>query len=278
MSKTVIRPAEPKRSVVGRIFEILDCFADTEEYVTISGICEATGLPPATVHRVLSSLVEWGAVERLERGRYQLGRRLWRLGWGVPATRVVRDIVRPFMVDLYARSGGIVVLASRDGDDLLLVDQVADLSAGTTWPSSRRMPLGALAPGLVYVAHLPVEEIRELCARGVVRHPQLVVADEVALRRAVTDMRLRGVVVGRTRASGRTWIAAPVLDADGSVRTTISLVIADQEFVAGTHDRLVVAAARAASRALADPGALHSVDAPDRFVPRRTRTPRMPAR
>ena len=247
------------RSVVGRIFEILDCFAETDDYVTITGICEATGLPPATVHRVLASLVEWGAVERPERGRYELGRRLWRLGWGVPASRVVRDVVRPFMVDLYAKSGGIVVLASRDGDDLLLVDQVNDLSAGRTWPSSRRLPLGALAPGLVFVAHLPMDEIRDLCARGIVRYPEQLVADEVALRRAVTDMRLRGVVVGRGRQDGRMWIAAPVFDADGSVRTTLSLVLPSDQFVAGTHDLLVVAAARAATRALADSHSLRAV-------------------
>lgn len=273
MSTTAIKSG--KRSMVGRIFEILDCFADTEDYITIAAICEATGLPPATVHRVLSSLVEWGAVERLERGHYQLGRRMWRLGWGVPRSRVVRDIVRPYMVDLYARSGAIVVLATRDGDELLLVDQVADLSAGPTWPSSRRVPLGSLAPGLVYVAHLPIEEIRDLCARGIVRYPQRLVADEVALRRAVTDMRLRGVVVGRSRsAEGRTWISAPVLDVDQSVRTTMSLVLPDDRFVAGTHDRMVVAAARAASRALADPRTLHSVDAPDHVLPRRTRPSR----
>lgn len=260
--------SEKKRSVVGRVFEILDCFADTEDYVTVASVCDATGLPPATVHRVLSSLVEWGAVERLERGRYQLGRRIWRLGWGVPGNRLVRDVVRPFMVDLYARSGGVVVLASRDGDELLMVDQVADLSAGSTWPSSRRVPLGAVAPGLVYIAYMQVEEVRELRSRGVVRYADRLAGDEVALRRAITDMRLRGVVVTRGRGpEGRTWIAAPVLDADGSVRTTLSLVLPEQEVVAGTHDRLVAAAARGASRALADARALRAVRAPDRLIP-----------
>lgn len=258
---------DKRRSVVGRVFEILDCFADTEDYVTVASVCQATGLPPATVHRVLSSLVEWGAVERLERGRYQLGRRIWRLGWGAPGHRIVRDVVRPFMVDLYARSAGIVVLASRDGDELLMVDQVADLSAGSTWPSSRRMPLASLAPGLVYIAHLQVEELRELRSRGVVRYPDRLARDEVALRRAITDMRLRGVVVSRD-AHGRAWIAAPVLDGNGSVRTTLSLVLPAQEFVAGRHDQLVFAAARGASRALSDPQALRSVQAPERLIPR----------
>lgn len=270
MGTTVTTTAAKKRSVVGRVFAILDCFAETEDYVTVASLCDGTGLPPATVHRVLSSLVEWGAVERLERGHYQLGRRLWRLGWGVPGNRVVRDVVRPFMVDLYAKSGAVVVLASRDGDQLLMVDQVADLSAGATWPSSRRVPLGSVAPGLVYLAHLPPEEIRDLRTRGVVRYPDRLAGDEMALRRALTDMRLRGVVVSRGR-EGRTWVAAPVLDRDGSVRTTLSLVLPDADFTAGLHDRLVVAAAHGASRALADPQWLRSVQAPDRLIPRTRR-------
>ena len=35
-------------------------------------IMHATGFPPATVHRLLAELIEWGAVERTGRGRYRL--------------------------------------------------------------------------------------------------------------------------------------------------------------------------------------------------------------
>ena len=48
---------ESKRSVLGRAFDILDCFAGGAE-LTVAGICERTGLPPATVHRMLAELVK----------------------------------------------------------------------------------------------------------------------------------------------------------------------------------------------------------------------------
>ena len=61
-----------KRSVLGRAFDILDCFFASESEQTISTLCNQTGLPPATVHRMLASLVEWGAIERTSRGHYRL--------------------------------------------------------------------------------------------------------------------------------------------------------------------------------------------------------------
>src|SRR5690606_22559789 len=91
---------EAKRSVLGRAFEILDCFAGGNE-MTVAGICERTGLPPATVHRMLAALVEWEGVERLARGRYRLGARIWRLGIGAPQVRRLRELAQPYLVDLH---------------------------------------------------------------------------------------------------------------------------------------------------------------------------------
>ena len=85
---------ENRRSVLGRAFDILECFTDAEPEQTIGSLCAATGLPPATVHRMLASLVEWGAVERAARGKYRLGMRLWRLGWGVPGARRASAFLR----------------------------------------------------------------------------------------------------------------------------------------------------------------------------------------
>lgn len=46
-----------KRSVLGRAFDILDCFAGDEPEQTIAGVCAQTRLPAATVHRMLAHLV-----------------------------------------------------------------------------------------------------------------------------------------------------------------------------------------------------------------------------
>lgn len=237
-----------KRSVLGRAFDILDCFTGGEPEQTISSLCDRTGLPPATVHRMLATLVEWGAVERASRGHYRLGMRLWRLGWGVPGARHVRDVARPYMVDLYSLTREIVVLGSRDGDQLLMVDQIAGHSCGLAWDSSRRVPLGTIAPGLVLLAHLPVPELRELVARGGLGLPADLVASEFLLLQRLSEIRRTGVAV--TDNGGRSWVSSAVYDADGSIRSTISIVVPTERVNPVAHGRVVAQAARAVSRGL----------------------------
>lgn len=237
-----------RRSVLGRVFDILDCFAGSEPDQSISSLCDQTGLPPATVHRLLATLVEWGAVERSGRGQYRLGMRLWRLGWGVPGAREVRDVARPHMVDLYAATREIVLLGSRDGDDLLLVDQIAGQAQGQAWRSTRRTPLGTVAPGLIYLAHMRLTELRERIAESSLGLPEALRRDEFRLLQILADIRTTGVAV--TRDGGRRWLSAPIFNGDGALRSTLSMLVPEERVNVSLHSQLVARTARAVSAGL----------------------------
>lgn len=241
---------DAKRSVLGRAFDILDCFTvEPESELTISSLCDRTGLPPATVHRMLATLVSWGAVERTSRGRYRLGMWLWRLGWGVPGARLLRDVARPHMVDLYSATREIVVLASRDGNDLLLVDQIAGRSSESVWQSARRLPLGSTAPGLVHLAHLPAAELRELVAAGEAGLSPDLAQREFLLLRAMAEIRARGVAVSRDR-QGLSWVSAPIFDEARALRSTLTLIVPPRRINLAAHADAVRRAARDVSEDL----------------------------
>ena len=233
------------RSVLGRTFDILDCFTGSEGDQSITSLCARTGLPQATVHRLLATLVKWGAVERSGRGQYRLGMRLWRLGWGVPGARAVRDVARPFMVDLYAATRQAVLLGSRDGDDLLVVDQIAGHAVGRRWRSLRRVPLGAVAPGLVYVAHMGLGELRLRLSESSLGLPGELLRDEFLLLQTLAAIRSTGVAV--TGLADHRWVAAPIFGTDGRVRSTLSMLVPDDRFEAADHRRLIARVARAIS-------------------------------
>jgi DNA-binding IclR family transcriptional regulator len=72
--------SEAGRSVLGRALAVLDTFSNERPEQTLGAICDATGLPSATTHRLVNELVTWGALERVGRGRYRIGLRLWQLG------------------------------------------------------------------------------------------------------------------------------------------------------------------------------------------------------
>lgn len=233
-------PAETldtKRSVLGRAFDILECFSGASEQ-SITGLCNETGLPPATVHRMLANLVEWGAVERQARGRYRLGRRLWLLGSDVPSSRVLKDTARPCLVDLHALTGQPAVLASADGPKMVVADVIAGRSNVREWAAPRELSLTTTAPGLTLLANMEYAAARRLAG------PQLA-ADDFRLRQQFGEIRRNGVAVVE---DGRmVWVSAPVFDETGSVRTTMSVVSPVRSANVPALTRVVVGAARAVS-------------------------------
>ena len=235
MTATATELLDSKRSVLGRAFDILECFSGSTEQ-SITGLCNRTGLPPATVHRMLSNLVEWGAVERAGRGRYRLGRRLWRLGNDVPSSRTLKDTARPCLVDLHSMTGEIALLASADGNRVVVADVIAGRTALRTWTAPRHLPMLESAPGLVLLANMPYDAASALVGCE---------GDDFKLRQQLSEIRRNGVAIVR---DGRmAWVSAPVFDETGAVRSTMSTVVPVEQLNLLALTRIVTGAARAVS-------------------------------
>ncbi|WP_353952550.1 helix-turn-helix domain-containing protein [Knoellia sp. S7-12] len=240
---------DQKRSVLGRAFEILDCFGPDTPEQTIAGVCTRTGLPPATVHRMLAHLVEWGAVERACRGRYRLGRRMWRLGWGVPEVRRLKDVARPFLVDLYSATAAPVALWSREQDEAILCDLIAGHKAAATWHPERRIPLTQNAGGLAMLAHLPLEPLL-LAQEGPGAN-----GGEFVLRQRLGEVRRAGYAVSGSDGSGDgLLVAAAVFDEDGQVRAAVSVRLSPEPLSPAPLARVVTQAAMMISSGLGHRG------------------------
>jgi DNA-binding IclR family transcriptional regulator len=235
MTATATELLDSKRSVLGRAFDILECFSGSNEQ-SITRLCNHTGLPPATVHRMLANLVEWGAVERAGRGRYRLGRRLWRLGNDVPSSRTLKDTARPCLVDLHSMTGEIALLASADGDRVVVADVIAGRTAFRTWTAPRHLPMLESAPGLALLGNMPYDDARALVNTN---------RDDFKLRQQLSEIRRNGVAVVRDGAM--VWVSAPVFDESGDVRSTLSAVVPAERLNLPAVTRIVSGAARAVS-------------------------------
>lgn len=245
VSHVVEELKESRRSVLGRAFDILECFADDESDQTIGSLCQKTDLPPATVHRMLANLADWGAIERTSRGRYRLGARLWRLGWGVPTARRLKDIARPFLVDLHSATGAASVIASRDGDHLVLADVVAGNAAARRLRLPRQLPLVGSVPGDVFLAHLSRDEAAQLLAAANED------ADDFVRWQRLGEIRRAGVLAVRASRDLRTtWISAPIFDDLRQIRSTLSVVAPTEQVNVVAWSRAVGDTARAISRGL----------------------------
>ncbi|PZH20284.1 IclR family transcriptional regulator [Streptomyces sp. NTH33] len=221
MAHHAVEHDDAKRTVLGRAFEILDCLAGGHE-MTVAGICADTGLPPATVHRLLSALVEWEAAERVARGQYRLGPRIWRLGIGAPQPRRLRELAQPYLVELHLVTRGTAYLGVRDGANAMFADRITRVkSTPGSSRATRRMPLQATGCGLVLLAYSD-DAWGELCDAAA--HSDQLAATLPGLRGLLDEIRRQGFGVSRDDGlPGRTSVAAPVFGEDGGVAASVAV-------------------------------------------------------
>src|ERR1700760_2262498 len=91
--------AAPK-SVLERVFAILDCFTAEESELTMAEVSAQTGIPKPTVHRLTRTLVQHQLLQRTSSG-VTLGIRLFELGELVGERRTLRDASLPFLQELF---------------------------------------------------------------------------------------------------------------------------------------------------------------------------------
>lgn len=140
------------RTVTAKVFALLGAFEGARHALSLSELAQYADVPLPTAHRLVGELVEWGALERDDRGRYIVGLRLW--GVAQNAGRHLRDTARPHLQDLFSLTHETAHLAIRDGDEALYIDRIY---GSTRVPRASRvggrLPLHATAVGKVLLAH-----------------------------------------------------------------------------------------------------------------------------
>ena len=238
--------AEAGHSVLGRALAVLDAFSNGRPEQTLSAICEATGLPSATAHRLVNDLVAWGALERVSRGHYRVGLRLWQLGSLAPEPRTLRDVALPFLHDLLEVTREVAHLAVRDGDKVLYLERLmARPEVQVRSRVARRLPLHATGPGKILLAHAPDDVVARVLAGPLPRLARNTITDPDALRDALAATRESGYCLSREEMTdGASSIAAPVRGPNGDVVAAISVVVpADRPDLAALVPAVRVAAA-----------------------------------
>ena len=144
------RPPGP--SVTSKVLRILEAFESGPTSLSLTQVAESAGLPLPTAFRLTRELVQWGALQRDETGRYQVGMRLWEVAQH--AGRQLRDAARPHLQDLFSLTQETSHLAVRKGREALYIDRV--YGSKRVPRASRvggRLPLHATAVGQVLLAY-----------------------------------------------------------------------------------------------------------------------------
>ena len=140
------------RTVTSKVLAMLAAFERGPSSLSLSDLAAAADVPLPTAHRLAAELMEWGALDRDDRGRYVVGLRLWEVAQN--AGRQLREPARPYLQDLFSLTQETAHLAVREGHEALYIDRV--YSSKRVPRASRvggRLPLHATAVGKVLLAY-----------------------------------------------------------------------------------------------------------------------------
>jgi len=210
-------------SAVEKALSVLEAAVGAARF---SAVVTATGLPKATVHRILGELAEHGFVAGTGAGGFAPGPAFLRLAGRAFERLDISDIATPHVNALAADVGCTVHLGVRNADELIYIAR-RDSARPYRMPSrvGSAVALHSTAIGKAVLAGFDDEELRTYAARTGLRAetPRTITALavlEADLRRA----RERGFSTEREEnVPGVTCVGVPIADHTGRIAYAISL-------------------------------------------------------
>jgi len=151
-----------KAPSVNKAFQILRLISDNKQGLGISELSKRLAIGKSTVHGVTSALQNVGAIVRdPATKRFTLGLTLFELGRSAHSRFDLKDVARPFMETLMARTRTSVFLGIQNHVHVTILDIVESTQDfKITSPIGTTIPLMAGAVGKVFLASM--EEVRAI--------------------------------------------------------------------------------------------------------------------
>jgi DNA-binding IclR family transcriptional regulator len=207
----------PQVPAVKRALAVLELLVHEREPLTLGDIAARTGIPTASAHAIMHTLLEEGYVSRRVEGRGQRWEptlAVYHLGSTLIARYGIRDIARPHLRELSDALGLPAHLGVLVGTDVMYLEKAAAESfiQFNTFPG-KLSPYGLTALGRAIAANLPTEEREALLAETPPSFGTLL--DEVRATGYATE--------DSDEIDGVGCIAAPVFGLDGRVLGSVGI-------------------------------------------------------
>lgn len=211
---------------VERALDVLLCFSDQTPQLTMTEIAEKVGMHKSTVHRLLGTLEGKRFVQRDQAtGLYRLGICLLRMAYLTLEHNDLRRLAAPSMRLLVEKHRETVDLSILDDTDVIYLNVVESpqrvkLAAAV----GQRLPAFATASGKALFAHMPVEAVRRILARGMpALTPQTPRLLEPYLEELNLTRELGFAISVEELEEGINAVAAPILGSSGEPIAAIAI-------------------------------------------------------
>jgi DNA-binding IclR family transcriptional regulator len=212
--------------VIDRMSSLLDAVARYPEPVSLKILAAETGLHSSTAFRILNSLADNGFLERDAGGKYQLGRKLLRLGSRVHAQADLRQIAQPVMAQLRDELGETINLTVREGDEVVYVEKATpNRMMHVQQLVGSRAPLHVTAVGKLMLAMGGDKECRGYAARtNLPAYTRNTINSLPKLQQEAEQLRAQGYAFDNEEAEiGVGCIGALIYDATNNIVAGLSV-------------------------------------------------------
>jgi IclR family transcriptional regulator, KDG regulon repressor len=254
MTTTALAPIRDDRAAIDKAFCLLSSLGEHGSWgLGVSELARRAELSKSTAFRVLGMLERNAMVERVGT-KYRLGARLHELGESVyaPGQDRIRDLLLPFLADLYEITRHTVHLASLHGTDVVYLAKLyGHRSAAAPSRIGARLPAHCTAVGKVLLAYDPAAATEALSSPldRLTRHS---ICDADALAAELMRVRQDGIAVDQEESQpGLICVAAPVLGHYGRPLAAMSVCApggTDMRPVTASLRRVCASASQAMSR------------------------------
>lgn len=151
-----------------RLLALLEVIAAKDQFVSLQGLVEETGLPKPTLHRMLQQLESAGMLQRDGDGRqYGIGARLRRLAENLLLNDTIHGARHAVLRQLVEEVGESCNITALSGSEVLYLDRVETAAPLRFYlhPGSR-VPAHCSASGKLFLAQMTPAQRRRLLAHA----------------------------------------------------------------------------------------------------------------
>ena len=216
--------------MVERAFRLLDLLSVTEEGLTLSDLARALNMSKGSIHGLLKTLENGGAIEQVEERRFVLGPRIYDLAQTYIQRAGLRHFALPAMRRLATSTGETVCLGRVEQKGVRIIECVVDEGgqAGLHIAARQgmRIPLLAGAFGAFALSTWPLAQRENyLRAHPLPRFTGNSITDPRQLLARVEEVVLTGISIDREEyLDGVNAVAAPIYGAGGTLVALLWIV------------------------------------------------------
>ena len=222
---------------VNRAGTIITALAAQPYPMSVRQLARIVKLSPASVHRLLTTLVQMGWVDQnVHTARYRLGTRLLGIGSMGLITNPVVQNGKTILVRLSNLTGHDAVLSTLVGGRVVHLARIQGVKGRTAeFEPGVSQPAHAMADGKVLLAYTPTEERQRIYEAGLRSYTSKTIVDSDVLEKELADIRQRGYAIDhgeRFEAMGA--VAVPIADQEGMpllAMLSIGRIELDEEYL-----------------------------------------------